>query len=229
MEGVLSKSTDDAKLGTMVDASRNWVAIWTDLNRQEKWADKNLRKFKDECKDLSLFRNNPTQRDTLSNGSKAALQSKTWVSWGQAEHDTATCPYGKGSQPNPGLYEQECTQQVENDDYSPIIQKLHLGAPYSVLGFPAQEKHWHTEQVQQGSRSLKYVTHQERLREPGLFSLQRRPRGDPIAAFSQLMGRYREGVRLFLEVPSKLMRSSSHKWQKEKFQLASMKEKKTHG
>lgn len=98
MEGVLSKSTDDAKLGTMVDAPRNWAAICTDLNRQEKWADKNLRKFKDECKDLSLFWNNPTQQDTLSNGSKAALQSKTWVSWGQAEPATATCPHGKGSQ-----------------------------------------------------------------------------------------------------------------------------------
>lgn len=166
MEGVLSKSTDDAKLGTMVDAPRNRVAVWTDLNRQEKWADKILRQFKDECKDLSLLWNNPTQRDTLSNGSKTALQSKTRVSWGQAEHDTATCPHGKGSQPNPGLYEQECTQQVGNDDYSPIFStvKLHLGAPYSALGFPGQERHWHTEQVQQSSRSLKYVTHQERLR-----------------------------------------------------------------
>lgn len=55
MEGVLSKSTDDAKLGTMVDAPRNRVAVWTDLNRQEKWADKILRQFKDECKDLSLL------------------------------------------------------------------------------------------------------------------------------------------------------------------------------
>lgn len=63
-----------------------------------------------------------------------------------------------------------------------------------------------------------------------MFSLQRRPRRDPIAAFSQLMGRDREGVRLFLEVPSKLMRGSKSQMAKREIPIRSREEKKTtHG
>lgn len=59
---------------------------------------------KDKCKDTFLVWNNTTQLDTLPSGSKVALQSKTWGPGGQAEHNTAMDPCGKGSQPNPRLY-----------------------------------------------------------------------------------------------------------------------------
>ena len=55
------------------------AAIQRDLNRLEKWADKNLKKFnKRKLKILYLGRNNPIPPYRV--GHRAALQERSWPS-----------------------------------------------------------------------------------------------------------------------------------------------------
>ena len=54
-ESTISKFADDTKLGGVADTLEGCAAIQRDLNRLEKWADKNLIK----SKVLRLGRNNP--------------------------------------------------------------------------------------------------------------------------------------------------------------------------
>jgi len=59
------------------------AAIQRDLGRLEEWASKNLMKFnKGKCEVPHLGRNGPMhQYRQASNGWKAVLQRRTWVSW----------------------------------------------------------------------------------------------------------------------------------------------------
>ncbi|GAB0179814.1 mitochondrial enolase superfamily member 1 [Grus japonensis] len=59
VECSLSKFADDTKLGGVADTPEDCAAIQRDLNRLEKWADRNLMKFnKEKFKVLHLGRNN---------------------------------------------------------------------------------------------------------------------------------------------------------------------------
>ncbi|GAB0180571.1 mitochondrial enolase superfamily member 1 [Grus japonensis] len=62
----LSKFSGDTKLGGVADRPEGCAAMQRDLDRLEKWADRNLVKFNNEkCKVLSLLRNNPSHQDML--------------------------------------------------------------------------------------------------------------------------------------------------------------------
>ena len=56
-ECTLSKFADDTNLGGVADAPEGCAAVQRDLNRLEKWADRNLMKF-NKCKVLHLGRDN---------------------------------------------------------------------------------------------------------------------------------------------------------------------------
>jgi len=72
-----------------------------------------------------------------------------------------------------------------------------------------------------GNRGIEHLPYKDRLRELGLFRLQkRRLRGDPIAAFQYLKGAYRKAREgLFITACSDRMMGNGFKVEKGRFRL----------
>ncbi|KAK4808476.1 hypothetical protein QYF61_005793 [Mycteria americana] len=138
----MNKFADDTKLGGAADTPECCAAIQRDLNRMEKWANKNLLKFNNgKCKILHMGRNKPMHKYML-----VATQLESSF----AEKDLGIL----------------------------LDTKLNMSQQFSFAAKKYKRDMDTLERVQQKAtrmmKGLEHLSYEIRLRELGLFSLEKR-------------------------------------------------------
>lgn len=231
MESMLIKFADDTKLGGVANSSEDRIRIQTDLDRLESWAKANKMNFnKEKCKILHLGRKNERHKYRMGD---------TWL-------DSSTCERDLGVLVDDKLnMSQQCDVAAKKANAilgcinrSIVSRSKEVLIPlYSALVRPHLEycvQFWapqfrkdidKLECVQRRAtkmvKGMETVPYEQRLKELGLFSLEkRRLRGDMIAMFKYLKGCHREeGASLFAAALETRTRSNGFKLQERRFHL----------